>query len=100
MRHHVTISSFERWRPSTSLRRVSGGTLSRKNDRASSRNACSSFVNARSIGSSCECVVPAKAGTHYHRPSLCEGNYCLSTTLRLRSVGPVSPQDDNNYSPT
>src|SRR3954453_18267207 len=70
MRHHVTLSAFERWRPSTSLRRVSGGTFSRKNDRTSSRNACSSFVNARSIGSSCFLVVLAKARTHYHRPSL------------------------------
>ena len=30
MRHQATISSLERWRPSTSLRRVSGGTLSLK----------------------------------------------------------------------
>src|ERR1700751_4931604 len=54
MRHQVTISSLDRCRPSCSLRRVSGGTLSRKNARTSSRNAISSLVKARSIGSSCE----------------------------------------------
>src|ERR1700759_3701497 len=52
MRHQVTISAFEKRRPSCSLRLVSGGTLSRKNARTSSRNASSSLVKARSIGSS------------------------------------------------
>src|SRR4029078_5754024 len=54
MRHQATISSLERWRPSTILRRVSGGTLSLKKARTSSRNTISSLLKARSIGSSCE----------------------------------------------
>src|SRR4029077_14190478 len=41
-------------RPSTSFCRVAGGTLSLKNARTSSRNAISSLLKARSIGSSCE----------------------------------------------
>src|SRR5882672_10475451 len=56
MRHQVTISSLERWRPSCSLRRVSGGTLSLKKARTSSRNAISSLLKARSMGSSCDLV--------------------------------------------
>src|SRR5580692_8342960 len=54
MRHQVTISSLVRWRPSTIFCRVFGGTLSLKNARTSSRNATSSLLKARSIGSSCE----------------------------------------------
>src|SRR6476646_921922 len=54
MRHHAPISSFDRWRPSTSFCRVSGGTLSLKKARTSSRNASSSLLKLRSIGSSCE----------------------------------------------
>src|ERR1700739_4851181 len=54
MRHQATISSLDRCRPSTSFLRVSAGTLSRKNARTSSRNAISSLVKARSMGSSCE----------------------------------------------
>src|SRR5262249_32219005 len=54
MRHQAIISSLPRCRPSTSFLRVSAGTLSRKNARTSSRNAISSLVKARSIGSSCE----------------------------------------------
>src|SRR5947207_14936228 len=54
MRHQAIISSFDRWRPSTSFCRVAGGTLSLKKARTSSRNAISSLLKARSIGSSCE----------------------------------------------
>src|SRR5690349_19316818 len=75
MRHQFTISSFERWRPSTILRRVSGGTLSRKNDRTSSRNACSSFVNARSIGSSCELLQNLEQTRRAHAAADAHGDH-------------------------
>src|SRR5258708_2632174 len=54
MRHQSTISSLPRWRPSCSFCRVAAGTLSLKNARTSSRNATSSLLKLRSIGSSCE----------------------------------------------
>src|SRR5260370_16544806 len=52
MRHQSIISCFERERPSCSFCRVDDGTLSRKKPRTSSRNASSSLLKLRSIGSS------------------------------------------------
>src|SRR5215470_6781490 len=44
-----TMSSFERWRPSTILRRISGGSAARKKARTWLRNAISSDVKRRSM---------------------------------------------------
>src|ERR1700681_4800499 len=54
IRHHSIISFLPRCRPSCNFCRVDGGTWSLKKARTSSRNATSSLLKLRSIGSSCE----------------------------------------------
>src|SRR5215210_7804540 len=49
MRCEVTMSSFERWRPSATLRRISAGISVRKKRRRSSRKATPSGVKRRSM---------------------------------------------------
>src|SRR5215213_4166801 len=49
MRCEATMSSFERWRPSATLRRISAGISVRKKRRRSSRKATSSGVKRKSM---------------------------------------------------
>src|SRR5258705_4785341 len=101
MRNQGTISALERWRPSTSLRRVSAGTLSLKKARTSSRNAISSLLKARSIGSSCVnlriylFVVPANAGTHNHQRPRIAKTSATAPKATPRGMGPGVRRDDD-----